>query len=126
MGIVAGERGQNPLPGHLFIGKILRQGNGVFGIEPIFGGCDLALKYGKLGQTPGAVQGSRDKERVLDPYRETIKEYLQLKLPLRRIRSIVNLHLERPIRYPAYRYFVQQDLELLELWTQKSLPSTDS
>ncbi len=44
------------------------------------------------------------------------KEYLQLKLPLRRIRSIVNPQLERPISYPAYRYFVRQDPELLALW----------
>ena len=53
---------------------------------------------------------------MLDPYREQIKEYLQLKLPLRRIRSLINPHLEKPISYPSYRYFVRQDAELLELW----------
>ena len=45
-----------------------------------------------------------------------IKEYLKLKIPLRRIRSILNPQLERPISYPAYRYFVRQDPELLDLW----------
>ena len=68
------------------------------------------------GEQFGRPKGSRDKKRILDPHRETIKEYLQLNLPLRRIRSIVNPQLERPISYPAYRYFVRQDSELLELW----------
>ena len=68
------------------------------------------------GKHLGRPKGSRDKERVLDPYREQIKGYLQLKIPLRRIRSILNPQLERPISYPAYRYFVYQDLELLKLW----------
>ena len=64
----------------------------------------------------GRPKGSRDKERVLDPHREQIKEYLQLQVPLRRILSLANPHLEKPISYPAYRYFVRQDAELLELW----------
>jgi DNA invertase Pin-like site-specific DNA recombinase len=68
------------------------------------------------GKKLGRPKGSRDKERILDPYRETIKEYLQLKLPLRRVRSIINPQLEKPISYPAYRYFVRQDAELLHLW----------
>jgi DNA invertase Pin-like site-specific DNA recombinase len=68
------------------------------------------------GKKLGRPKGSRDKERVLDPYRGQIKEYLELGLSLRRIRSIINPQLERPISYPAYRYFVRQDLELLRLW----------
>ena len=35
------------------------------------------------GKQLGRPKGSRDKERVLDPYREQIKEYLLLQLPLR-------------------------------------------
>jgi hypothetical protein len=35
------------------------------------------------------------------------------------IREIINPQLERPISYPAYRYFVRQDPELLELWRDK-------
>jgi DNA invertase Pin-like site-specific DNA recombinase len=72
------------------------------------------------GKHLGRPKGSRDKERVLDAHREQIKEYLQLKIPLRRIRSILNPQLNRPISYPAYRYFVRQDPELLDLW---QLPS---
>jgi len=68
------------------------------------------------GKQLGRPKGSRDKERVLDPHREQIKEYLQLKVPLRRILSLINPHLEKPITYPAYRYFVRQDPVLLVLW----------
>ena len=68
------------------------------------------------GKKLGRPKGSRDKERVLDPHREQIKDYLTLGLSLRRIRSIINPQLEKPISYPAYRYFVRQDQELLQLW----------
>lgn len=68
------------------------------------------------GKQLGRPKGSRDKERVLDPYREQISEYLQLQLPLRRIRAIINPQLDKPIAYNSYRYFVRQDTELLELW----------
>jgi len=76
------------------------------------------------GKQLGRPKGSRDKERVLDPYREQIKEYLQLNLPLRRIRGIINPQLEKPISYPSYRYFVRQDSELLALWRSEDQTST--
>ena len=69
-----------------------------------------------MGITMGWPGGSRDKERMLDPHREQIKEYLNLGLSLRRIRIIINPQLERSINYPAYRYFVRQDPELLKAW----------
>jgi DNA invertase Pin-like site-specific DNA recombinase len=72
------------------------------------------------GKQLGRPKGSRDKERVLDAHREQIKEYLRLMIPLRRIRSILNPQLERSISYPAYRYFVRQDPELLDLWQIQS------
>ena len=53
------------------------------------------------GKQLGRPKGSRDKERVLDPYHEQIKEYLQLGLPLRRIRTIVSPQLDKPIAYNA-------------------------
>lgn len=68
------------------------------------------------GKKLGRPKGSRDKYRILDPYRETIREHLQMRVPLRRIRQIVNPQLARPISYNAYRYFVRQDPELLTLW----------
>ncbi len=57
----------------------------------------------------GRPKGSRDKERVLDLYREQIKEYLYLGLSLSSIRTILNPQLEIPISYPSYRYFVRQN-----------------
>lgn len=71
------------------------------------------------GKQLGRPKGSRDKARVLDPHRTHIKEYLQLHLPLRRIRTIINPQLGKPIAYNSYRYFVQQDSELLELWQRQ-------
>lgn len=68
------------------------------------------------GKKLGRPKGSRDKERVLDPYRDQIEEYLQLGLSLSRIRTILNPQLEKPLSYPSYRYFVRQDAHLLELW----------
>jgi DNA invertase Pin-like site-specific DNA recombinase len=73
------------------------------------------------GKHVGRPKGSRDKNRALDPYREQIRDYLQLQLPLRRIHSIINPQLEKPLSYSAYRYFVRQDGELLGLWhTQRA------
>jgi DNA invertase Pin-like site-specific DNA recombinase len=74
------------------------------------------------GKKLGRPKGSRDRERILDPHREQIKEYLELGLSLRRIRSIINPQLERPISYPAYRYFVRQDPELSAVWQNKRQP----
>ena len=68
------------------------------------------------GKKLGRPKGSRDKERALDIYREQIIEFLELKIPLRRIHSIINKQLEKPISYTAYQYFVKQDPELLALW----------
>ena len=76
-------------------------------------GLALARAQGKL---LGRPKGSRDKVRVLDPYRDQIKEYLQLHLSLHRIRIIINPQLDKPIAYNSYRYFVRQDPELLSLW----------
>lgn len=81
------------------------------------------------GKKLGRPKGSRDKKRVLDPYRAHIMEYLQLGLSLRRIRTITNPQLDKPLSYPAYRYFVRQDPELLELWRssgRRVLPNADS
>ncbi len=68
------------------------------------------------GKHIGRPKGSRDKHRPLDPYRDQIAEYLQLQLPLRRIHSLINKQIDKPLSYSAYRYFVRQDDELLALW----------
>jgi DNA invertase Pin-like site-specific DNA recombinase len=68
------------------------------------------------GKKLGRPKGSRDKERKLDPYREQMREYLQLGLSLGQIRKVINPQLEKPLSYPSYRYFARQDPELLALW----------
>jgi len=64
----------------------------------------------------GRPKGSRNKERVLDPYRSQIKEYLQMGLNLASVVKIVNHQLERPISYNSFKYFVEHDNELARLW----------
>lgn len=68
------------------------------------------------GKQLGRPKGSRDKYRILDPYRTTIRQHLEMRVPLRRIWQIINPQLAKPISYNAYRYFVRQDPELLALW----------
>lgn len=72
------------------------------------------------GKKLGRPKGSRNKKRALDPYREQIRKYLQLDIPLRRIHTIINPQMEKPISYNAYQYFVRQDEELLALWQAQS------
>jgi DNA invertase Pin-like site-specific DNA recombinase len=68
------------------------------------------------GTKLGRLQGSRNRGRALDPYRDQIRDYLQKGLPLASVRKIVNHQLERPLSYTSFRYFVQQDVDLCHLW----------
>lgn len=68
------------------------------------------------GKTLGRPQGSRNKERVLDPYRQQILDYLKMGLNLAAIMKIINPQLEQPITYNSYRYFVQHDETLMDIW----------
>lgn len=67
----------------------------------------------------GRPKGSRNKKRVLDPYRNEILNYLQKGIDLASVRKLVNPELEQPLSYNSYKYFVNQDSELLAAW-QKS------
>lgn len=64
----------------------------------------------------GRPKGSRNKERVLDPHRDQILNYLQMGLNLAAIRKIINNKLEKPISYNSYKYFVQHDEGLQRAW----------
>ena len=68
------------------------------------------------GKQLGRPKGSRNRDRVLDPYREQILEYLQMGLNLAAVMKIINPQLEKPITYNAYRYFVQHEEELIKAW----------
>ena len=64
----------------------------------------------------GRPQGSRNKERVLDPYRDQILNYLKMGLNLAAVMKIINPQLEQPITYNSYRYFVQREQDLRQVW----------
>jgi DNA invertase Pin-like site-specific DNA recombinase len=64
----------------------------------------------------GRPKGSRNKERVLDPYRDEILKYLRLGIDLASVRKLINPNLEQAISYNAYKYFVEQDPELVTAW----------
>jgi DNA invertase Pin-like site-specific DNA recombinase len=64
----------------------------------------------------GRPRGSRNKKRVLDPYRNEILRYLQKGIDLASVRKLINPELEQPISYNSYKYFVEYDPELLAAW----------
>jgi DNA invertase Pin-like site-specific DNA recombinase len=68
------------------------------------------------GKTLGRPRGSRNKERVLDPYKQQIRDYLKMGLNLAAIVKIINPQLDKPITYNSYRYFVQRDEDLFRAW----------
>jgi DNA invertase Pin-like site-specific DNA recombinase len=47
----------------------------------------------------GRPKGSRNKERVLDPYRDEILKYLRLGIDLASVRKLINPNLEQAISY---------------------------
>lgn len=65
------------------------------------------------GKTLGRPRGSRNKERVLDPYKEQIRQYLALDLDLTSIMKLINPLLPYPITYNSFKYFVQHESDLV-------------
>ena len=72
------------------------------------------------GKKLGRPKGSQNKDKPLDAFREQIREYLDLGLSLNRVRVIINPQLQKPLTYPSYRYYVQQDTELNRIWKKKN------
>jgi DNA invertase Pin-like site-specific DNA recombinase len=64
------------------------------------------------GKQLGRPKGSRNQERPLDPYREQIEAYLQIRLSIAAIRKLINKHLPAPLTYNSYKYFVMKDVQL--------------
>jgi DNA invertase Pin-like site-specific DNA recombinase len=55
----------------------------------------------------GRPRGSRNKKgRALDTYRDQIEMYLKIGLSIRAIQRLVNQHLEKPLSYNTYKYFI--------------------
>ena len=69
------------------------------------------------GKILGRPKGSKNKERILDPYRDQILDYLQMGLNLAAIRKIINNQMENPISYNSYKYSVQHDEQLQLAWS---------
>ena len=61
------------------------------------------------GKLLGRPKGSRNKERVLDPYKEQIKHYLALDLDLTSIMKLINPLLAQPLSYNSFKYYVQNE-----------------
>jgi DNA invertase Pin-like site-specific DNA recombinase len=68
------------------------------------------------GKRLGRPKGSRNRSRVLDPYKEQIHEYLQMGLTLAAVRKIINRQLVKPLSYNSYKYFVQNEADLMRAW----------
>lgn len=69
-----------------------------------------ALAAVKAKGTPlGRRQGSRNKERPLDPLRNQIEKYLKLGLSTTAIMKLINERLESPLTYNSYVYFITRD-----------------
>jgi len=64
------------------------------------------------GKTLGRPKGSRNKEWVLDPYKEQIRQYLALNLDLTSIMKLINPLLPHSITYNAFKYYVQYEDDL--------------
>lgn len=62
------------------------------------------------GKLLGRPKGSRNRVRVLDPYKEQSKEYLILGLNLAAIHKLIKPQLEKPISYQAFKYFIQSEV----------------
>lgn len=61
------------------------------------------------GKLLGRPKGSRNKVRVLDPYKEQIKQYLALDLDLTAIMKLINPLLAQPLTYNSFKYYVQNE-----------------
>ena len=61
------------------------------------------------GKILGRPKGAKNKERVLDPYKDEIKKYLEMSLSQTSILKIVNSQLTKPISLTSLRYFIEND-----------------
>ena len=71
------------------------------------------------GKKLGRPKGSKNKDRVLDPFKQQIAEYLKFGLNLAAIRKIINGQLDQPASYNTYKYYVQHEGDLRELWNRQ-------
>jgi DNA invertase Pin-like site-specific DNA recombinase len=76
-------------------------------------GLMVAKAKGKL---LGRPKGSKNKKgRVLDPYKEQIKSYLNMGLTINAVLKIINNQLQEAISYNSLKYYIEHDGELKQL-----------
>lgn len=77
------------------------------------------------GKILGRPKGSRNRDQLLEPYKEQIKNYLRMGLNLASIVRVINNQREKPISYNAFKYFVQNSEDLLKLWNSRFQDSSN-
>lgn len=68
------------------------------------------------GKVLGRPKGSKNKERVLDPFKSEILGYLKKGLNIASIMKLINPHLAHPVTYNTYRYYVRTEDDLRRAW----------
>jgi len=71
------------------------------------------------GKVLGRPKGSKNKQRVLDPFRSKILTYLHQGLNIASIMKLINPRLEKPATYNTFRYYVRHEDELRRAWAKK-------
>ena len=64
------------------------------------------------GKTLGRPKGVKNKNRVLDPFKDEIKKYLEMGLMQTNILKIINSQLEKKVSLTSLRYFISTTKEL--------------
>jgi len=64
------------------------------------------------GKILGRPKGAKNKKRVLDPFKDEIKKYLEIGLMQTNILKIINSKLEKKISLTSLRYFISTTEEL--------------
>ncbi len=64
------------------------------------------------GQKLGRPKGVKNKNRVLDPFKDEIKKYLEMGLMQTNILKIINSQLEKKVSLTSLRYFISTTKEL--------------
>jgi len=71
------------------------------------------------GKVLGRPKGSKNKQRVLDPFKAEILRYLQQGLNIASIMKLINPKLPQPVTYNTYRYYVKTEAVLRRAWRAK-------
>ncbi len=64
------------------------------------------------GKTLGRPKGVKNKNRVLDPFKNEIKKYLEMDLMQTNILKIINSQLEKKVSLTSLRYFISTTKDL--------------